>query len=54
MPSMIDLTKGTFKTSTAKTACNAMPQPIVRQLTARKFDENMATMPKKKITPATP
>ena len=29
-----------------------MPQTIVRQFTARKFDENAATMPKKKTMPA--
>src|SRR4051812_18886793 len=29
-----------------------MPQPIVHQFTARKFDENAATIPKKKNSPA--
>ena len=41
-----------LRTRTARRSCNPNPQPTVRQFTARRFDENAATIPKKKKTPA--
>src|SRR5437868_5099290 len=40
-----------LSTSKARTNCSAMPQKIARQLTARRFLEHSAAMPKNVITP---